>query len=155
MQVQFIEKGDFVVYGYAVETILSACEQDVGQLWEQHRENLLGIAAGKSPLYGVMWYTENHRYYYLLGIESEIPPQSDMTAVKIPAAYFAVASVPEHMSSVEAWTQYFEKELPALFHEPDAAHGKYFEVYDENGNCELWTPVKRVDSACLAPSKKS
>ena len=144
MKIQFLTQADFFVHGYAVETVLSSCEKDVGQLWEKHKEDLLAIPAGKSCLYGVMWYTEDHKYYYLLGIKSETPPQSDMITVMIPAADFAVATVPSHMSSVEAWTQYFEKELPALLYVPDAEHGKYFELYDEDENCELWTPVRKL-----------
>ena len=141
MKIRFEKKNDFFVHGYAVETILSSCEKDVGQLWEKHKDDLLAFPVGKSCLYGVMWYTENHKYYYLLGIKSETPPKNDMTTVVIPAANFAIASVPENIDTVEAWTQYFEKELPILMCEPDAEHGKYFEFYDETGNCELWTPV--------------
>ena len=65
-----------------------------------------------------------------------------MTKATIPAANFSVATIPADMSTVEAWTQYFEKELSTLKYEPDAEHGKYFEFYNERGNCELWTPVK-------------
>jgi len=141
MEIQIKQQNDFIVHGYAVETILSSCEKDVGQLWEKYKEDLLSIHESKSCLYGVMWYTENHKYFYLLGLKSEKMPKSDMTAVVIPAADFAVATVPSDMDTVEAWTQYFEKELPVLGYEPDAGHGRYFEFYDENGNCELWTPV--------------
>ena len=145
MKIRFTEENDFSVHGYAIETILSSCEKDVGQLWEKHKEDLLAFPISKSCLYGVMWYTKNHKYFYLLGVKSEISPKSDMMTVTIPAANFAIASVPENMDTVEAWTQYFEKELPALMREPDAVHGKYFEFYDEDGNCELWTPIKGTD----------
>ena len=146
MKIRFEKLNDFTVHGYAIETVLSSCEKDVGQLWEQYKEGILSIPESKSCLYGVMWYTENHMYFYLLGMRSEKPPKSDMMMVAIPAAHFAVATVPRDMDTVEAWTQYFEKELPALRYEPDAEHGKYFEFYDENGNCELWTPVKKQKS---------
>ena len=143
MKIRFENRNGFTVHGYAVETELSSCDKDVGQLWERHKENLLSIPESKSCLYGVMWYTENHRYYYHLGIQCDKPPKSDMTAVMIPAACFAIADVPKNMDTIEAWTQYFEKELPLLGHTPDAEHGKYFEFYNSNNKCELWTPVKK------------
>ena len=142
MKIRFEKNNDFNICGYAVETILSSCEKDVGELWKKHKDNLLSISKNKSCLYGVMWYTEDHKYFYLLGIKSEKSLKSDMTTVTIPAANFAVATIPNSVSTIEAWTQYFEKELPALKYEPDAEHGKYFECYDEHGSCELWTPVK-------------
>ena len=141
MEIQFIRQKDFTVYGYAVETELSSCEKDVGQLWEKHKDDLLALPVSKSCLYGVMWYTENHKYSYLLGIKCETTPKSDMLAVMIPAAEFAVASIPGNTNTVEAWTQYFEIELPALNYEPDAVHGKYYELFDAEGTCELWTPI--------------
>jgi AraC family transcriptional regulator len=146
MEIRFENRDGFVVYGYAVETVLSSCENDVGELWEKHKKNLLCIPESKSCLYGVMWYTENHRYYYHLGIQSEKQPKSDMAAVTIPLAFFAVATVPENMNTMEAWTKYFEKELPLLGYIPDAEHGKYFEFYNTNEECELWTPVIKTES---------
>ncbi|MCL2033395.1 MAG: effector binding domain-containing protein [Oscillospiraceae bacterium] len=143
MKIRFESRTEFIVHGYAVETILSSCENDVGQLWEKHKESLLSIPESKSCLYGVMWYTENHRYYYHLGILSDISHKNDMTAVTIPAAYFAIATVPDNMDAIEAWTQYFEKELPSLGYVPNVEHGKYFEFYNADGACELWTPVKK------------
>lgn len=145
MNIRFENRSAFTVYGYAVETVLSSCEADVGQLWETHQSTLLSIAQSQSCLYGVMWYTENHRYYYHLGIQSGKAPKNDMTAVDIPAACFAVASVPQNMDTVEAWTQYFEEELPSLGYIPDAEHGRYFEFYAADGTCELWTPAKKAE----------
>jgi len=81
--------------------------------------------------------------FYLLGIKNEKPPKREMTAVTIPAANFAIATVPNNMDTIEAWTQYFEKELPLLGYIPDAEHGRYFEFYNANEKCELWTPVKK------------
>lgn len=145
MKIRFEDRSGFSVYGYAVETVLNSCESDVGQLWERYEKALLDIPEGHLYLYGVMWYTENHRYYYHLGIQAKKPPKNDMAVVEIPAAHFAIASVPKNMDTVEAWTQYFEKELPLLGYVPDAEHGRYFEFYGPNGACELWTPVKMAN----------
>ena len=141
MLIRFENRGEFSVYGYAVETTLSSCEYDVGQLWDENKETLLSIPESRLCLYGVMWYTKDHRYYYHLGIQSDKPPNTDMAAVKIPAAYFAIASVPKNIDTIEAWTQYFEKELPLLGYIPDTEHGRYFEFYNSNEECELWTPI--------------
>ena len=143
MNIRFENRSEFSVYGYAVETILNSNGNDTGRLWENYKDALLRVPESKSCLYGVLWYTEEHRYFYLLGIQSEKPPMGGMTAVVIPAALFAVAAVPSHMNATEAWTQYFETELPALHYVPEAKHGKYFEFYNADGECELWTPVTK------------
>ena len=142
LKVRFENRKKFYVYGYAVETELNSSENDVGLLWENHRRILQSIPTSQSCLYGVMWYTEGHRYYYHLGICSKTPLMEDMTAVMIPSACFAIATVPNDMTIVEAWTEYFENELPSLGYIPDSEHGKYFEFHDADGKCELWTPVK-------------
>ena len=143
MKIRFENTNNFIVHGYAVETVLSSAENDVSQLWEKHKDYLLSIPESNSCVYGVMWYTENHKYFYLLGIRSEKPPKSDMTAIAIPAANFAIATVPDNMDIMQAWTQYFEKELPLLGYLPDAKHGRYFEFYNSSNECELWTPVNK------------
>lgn len=143
MEIRFEYRDDFIVHGYAIETILSSSENDVGQLWAEHKDTLLTMSESRLCLYGVMWYTQDHKYFYLLGIQSEKPLKSDMISVEIPTADFAVATVPDNMTEIEAWTQYFEKELPSLGYIPDAEHGKYFEFYNADGACELWTPVKK------------
>ena len=144
MEIRFENKDDFIVHGYAIETILSSAEKDVGQLWAQHKDALLAISESQLCLYGIMWYMQDHKYFYLLGIQSEKPLKSDMISVEIPTADFAVATVPNNMTEIEAWTQYFEKELPSLGYIPDTEHGKYFEFYSADGACELWTPVKKI-----------
>ena len=143
MEIRFENRKEFSVCGYAVETELSSSEGDVGLLWENHEKILQSIPASESCLYGVMWYTEGHRYCYHLGICSETPPLDDMTAVTIPSACFAIATVPDNMTIVEAWTEYFETELPFLGYMPDSEHGRYFEFHAADGTCELWTPVKK------------
>lgn len=143
MEVRIEKKSDFVVHGYAVETILSSSEHDVGQLWAEYKDVLLAMSERHLSLYGVMWYTQDHKYFYLLGIKNDMPSKRDMISVEIPAADFAIATVPSNMTEIEAWTQYFDNELPALGYSPDAEHGKYFKLHNANGVCELWTPVKK------------
>lgn len=147
MDIRFEHRNKFIVYGYSVETELSSCDTDIGQLSEKYEDTLLNIPEGKSCLYGVMWYTEGHKYYYLMGIEGSDKTILDdgSTHIDIPSAYFAVATVPHNLTIIEAWTDYFEKELPALGYIPDAEHGIYFEFHNSDGICELWTPVKTAN----------
>ncbi len=143
MDIRFVNREAFVVAGYAVETNHTSNDKDLGELWHTYRTHLLADPESRSCLYGVLWYTENHGYYYLLGIEQRNNKLTDeqTMSVEIPAAQFAVAVVPGGMTAGEAWTEYFEIELPALGVRPDAAHGRYFEFYNQDGVCELWTPV--------------
>lgn len=148
MDIRFEDRGAFVVSGYAAETSPATNDTDLGALWEEYRDKLIALPESRASLYGVLWYTENHSYFYLLGIEA---PGSLLegasTSVEIPAARFAVATVPDNMTAAAAWTEYFDKALPALGFAPDAEHGKYFEYYDQHGVCELWTPVVRAKGA--------
>lgn len=157
MKIHFEKRDSFRVVGFAVETNLDSCIEDVGSLWENYEKKLLNLANSESPLYGLMWYTEDHNYFYLLGIEDSDNSISDIItntnsndenskdeifSVDIPSACFGVANIPKEMDTIKAWTKYFEVELPKLEYLPDDEHGKYFESYFD-GVCELWTPVKK------------
>ena len=146
MEIRFENRDKFKVCGYMTETNSENNDHDLGQLWTNHENELKQISESKSCLYGVMWYTdETHkRYCYLLGIETN-KLRDDMVCVEIPTGHFAVATVPTGMTGVEAWTEFFFQELPAKKFIPNENHGIYFEFFDENSNCELWTPVKPID----------
>ncbi len=145
LKIRFENREHFKVYGYAAETSLDTNDQDLTRLW-QHKNDLLSLQNDSPSLYGVMWYTEQHRFFYLLGfpVTEYLQFLEGMVFAEIPAARFAVAAVPEGMSAVTAWTEFFEKELPAHKFTPDTEHGKYFEYYTPNGSLELWTPVKPI-----------
>ena len=140
MNIRFENRNKFTVCGYQRETNSENNDHDLGQLIARHENELREIS---ESLYGVMWYTDDthQRYCYLLGIETD-KCQGDMTCVEVPAGYFAIATVPKGMTGVEAWTEFFFKEIPALGYLPDEKHGIYFEFFDETGDCELWTPLK-------------
>ena len=146
MEIRFESRDKFKVCGYVKETNLENASNEVGQLWDTYENELRKIPESKSCLYGVMWYTDDtyKRYCYLIGIETD-KIQDDMVSVEIPAGDFAVATVPEEMTDVEAWTDFFFEELPAIGYVPNEGHEIYFEFYDKNGNCELWTSVKPIE----------
>jgi predicted transcriptional regulator YdeE len=147
MEIRFENRDKFKVCGYVTETNSENSEHDGGQLWINHENELREIPESKSCLYGVIWYTDetHERYCYLLGIETD-KFQGNMVCVEVPTGHFAVAAVPKGMTEVEAWTEFFFKEIPARGYAPDESHGIYFEFYDKNGNCELWTPVKPINN---------
>ena len=147
MEIRFENRDQFKVYGYVKETNSENNDQDGGCLWKKHENELRENPESKSCLYGVLWYTDetHQRFCYLLGIETS-KHQSDMVCVEVPAGHFAIATVPKGMTEKDAWTEFFFKEIPERGYAPDESHGIYFEFYDENGNCELWTPIKTIEN---------
>lgn len=153
MKIKMIERSALTICGYVVETSLETCEQDLRALWEDFRDGkrkgqLQSLAGSRGGIYGLMWYTQNHRYCYLLGMETEVK-ETGLNSVcikRVPEARYAVVSVPSNMSVVEAWTLFFEKVLPEAGYMPDSDHGLYFEYYpdEDSETCELWTPVKEL-----------
>lgn len=151
MDLKIVNRNEITLCGDVVETSLDTCKKDLGELWDNYREGKSSILFRNTieyskGLYGLMWYTQNHRYCYLLGKETN-PDRTDIDSArlkKVPAARYAIVSVPENMSITEAWTVFFEKILPEAGYMPDSDHGLYFEYYEDESNktCELWTPVK-------------
>ena len=153
INIRIIERKEFTVCGYVVETSLETCGKDLSELWDRLRSQKLSdvfksLGRCMGGLYGLMWYTENHRYCYLLGKESENKEvELDLVCVKkIPEACYAVMTMPDNMPIVEAWTVFFERILPEAGYMPDSDHGLYFEYYpnEDNEICELWTPIKEL-----------
>lgn len=161
MKIRFEKRDSFRVSGFAVETNLDSAVEDIAYLWKNYEKQLLSLVNDESPLYGLMWYTKDHNYFYLLGIEdndnsitsnvndisnansNNENSKNEVVSIDIPSACFGIATIPEEMDGIEAWTRYFEVELPKLAYLPDGEHGKYFESYFD-GVCEFWTPVKKI-----------
>lgn len=150
MDIKLQKKDTFYICGYFVETSVETCGADVAQLWhdfERQKEELFSLLGHKNDFYGLMWYTENHRYCYLIGIETGVFENKPAGALCkcIPGTDYAIASVPPDTSAVDAWTAYFNEVLPSAGYVPDVAHGLYFEYYPDGnqGAYELWTPVRR------------
>lgn len=156
MQVRFVDKTNFLICGYSVETSLEESKHDVAALYIDYFSSgkaavINNAAEGEAAeYYGLMWYVEGHeRYRYLLGKEtinlSLIP--SDAERKEIPAALYAVSSFEKDYDSVKAWTDFFFEAIPQAGFTPDYEHGFFFEYYPDgvNGNYELWTPVVKAD----------
>jgi AraC family transcriptional regulator len=148
MKIKINNRNSFYLCGYMTETCLVSCKEDLDALWrtyESKKENLFQLFGRKKDFYGLMWYTQSHRYCYLIGIEVSDDKKTPKGAVckHVPSSLYAVAAIPAGTPATNAWTEFFEVALPSLGYRPDAEHGLYFEHYPsgENEDYELWTPV--------------
>ncbi|AET67851.1 hypothetical protein Desor_2249 [Desulfosporosinus orientis DSM 765] len=152
MEIKLVNRDEITIGGNVVETSLDTCEKDLNELWNNFRYKSFDTVnlESNNGLYGLMWYTQDHRYCYLLGKEIRAKGENldSLIIKKVPAARYAVVSVPKDMSIVQAWTLFFENVLPKNGYIPDSEHGLYFEYYDNEGykTCELWTPV--IEKKC-------
>jgi AraC family transcriptional regulator len=78
---------------------VETCTKDLNELWKTFEaRNLAGVfrnAPGyEKGLYGLMWYTKNHKYCYLLGMETKATTiQLDEVSIKtLPPARYARVS---------------------------------------------------------------
>lgn len=148
MYMELKKRGGFQVCGYCTETSLETCGKDLAEIWRRFKEDneKFHKAFGRrSDFYGLMWLTQNGRYCYLIGPETETAgeiPQG-MVFKQIPPAEYAVLHVPKSLPAFEAWTQYYEKILPEAGYVPDKGHGIDFEYYPsgDGEDYELWTPL--------------
>jgi len=156
MQIRFIERSDFQISGYSVETSLDESGKDVAVLFSDYFNTekaalIDNVAKNKAAeYYGLMWYLEGHeRYRYLLGKEtvnpSVIPAEAE--SKELLAALYAVASFEKDDDNTKAWTDFFFEAIPQVGYAPDYEHGFFFEYYPDgvNGDYELWTPVVKAD----------
>jgi len=156
MQIRFVDKADFQISGYSVETSLDESSKDLTALYNDYFNTEKAILIDNvaknraAEYYGLIWYMEGHeRYRYLLGKEtvnpSAIPVEAELK--EIPAALYAVAYFENDYDNVKAWTDFFFEAIPQAGYEPDYEHGFFFEYYPDgiNGNYELWTPVVKAD----------
>jgi AraC family transcriptional regulator len=151
MDIQIIERSEITIGGIVTETSVETCSNDLKELWDHFEERKLPGILRNAPgyqkgRYGVMWYTENHRYCYLLGMETKATEKelNGATIKTIPPARYAMVSVPEGMTVFQAWGVFFEKDLPGAGLEPVLENGLYFEFYpdEDEKSCQLWTPIK-------------
>ena len=153
MEIQFENRDAFKVFGFKVETNPESDCEDIEKLLENHEKDLLALAKGKSPLYGIMWDMEKPNYSYLLAIEdidnftkdNSNKKFKDAISIEIPKGFYAVGKISQNTNLIEAWKQLFENDIPNLAYLFDDNHGKYFECYSKNAECTLWVPVKKTE----------
>ena len=146
-----VERGEFHVCGWAVDTTAADNDTDVGALYadffDGDKHAVARTMAGNHPgWFGLSWYTENHeRYGYLLGVEVDaaVEPPAGAEVKTLPPTQWAVASYPAGQDIMEAWTQFYFTDIPQAGWAPDDQYNLYFEYYpgDAHGNFQLWVPV--------------
>jgi len=127
MNIRFESRDTFHVSGYPMETNESSHERDIALLRDKHEYKLRSLPENGSGLYFVSWLTKNNNYIYHLGDEkqNQTPIAEDATCVEVPAACFAVATVPEGMPVLTAWAEFFEIGIPDLWAIIDTDYGIY------------------------------
>lgn len=156
MEIRFVDRDDFYVCGYAVETTLEENDKDIAALIQSYfhdgkSEQINEIANNKGPeYYGLSWYTKPHeRYRYLLGKEvvstQTIPAGAEMKLV--PKTHYAVGSFEQGTDIIQAWTDFFYSAVPGLGYTPNFEHGFWSEYYPDGlqGKYELWIPVVKAN----------
>lgn len=148
MELRVVSRDSLLLCGYYVDTCLEDCGKDIAALWDVFnagKDDLYNAFGHRSDLYGLMWYTQNHRYCYLIGMEANESVCSPAGASRknVPPARYAVVRVPASASAVDAWTEFYKKTIPEAGFAPDAAHGFNFEYYPDGADrdYELWTPI--------------
>lgn len=156
MEIRFVDRDDFYVCGYSVETTLEENDKDIAALLQSYfhdgkSEQIDEIAKNKGPeYYGLSWYTKPHeRYRYLLGKEvvspQTIPVGAEMKLV--PKTHYAVGSFDQGTDIIQAWTDFFYSAVPGLGYAPNFEHGFWSEYYPDGlqGRYELWIPVVKAN----------
>jgi predicted transcriptional regulator YdeE len=150
MSIIISDRDAFAILGVMVETNLATAGQDITLLEKHYTELAPRIKAHRDAQghYGLMWYTQDHRYCYLLGVsvDQTVSESEPLLCRQIPAARYAVMNVSGDESVFAAWGEFFEKILPSEGWAPDYEHGQFFEYYPDDGSfyCQLWTPVKPI-----------
>lgn len=149
---RLFNRSAFSICGYSTETSIETCGTDVRKLWKDYEstsQKLYDVFGMREDFYGLMWKTKTSKsgYFYLIGIEvpktGKLPEKAEIK--QIPAAEYAVASVPLSISAVDAWTEFYYKVLPEAEYIPAIGHVFDFEYYPhgDRKDYELWTPVQR------------
>ena len=154
MDVSFVEKETFYVYGYSVETTLEQNDQDVSALYDDFFHSgketaFMELKGCEKGYYGLSWYTQGHeRYRYLLGIAAGKDNAAPEKAVmkEVPKTSYAVARFPQGEDILKAWSEFFYNGIPAAGFKVNEMHNCYFEYYPGSayGAFELWVPVVKA-----------
>ena len=149
-----VERETFYICGYAVETTATQNDKDVSGLYKdfftmKKDEVLLRLRGSKKGYYGLSWYSQGHeRYCYLLGIEvgKENEPPDNTLIKALETTLYAVARYPQSKDIIEAWNEFFYKDISNAGYAPNEPYNLYFEYYPEDvhGDYELWVPVVKA-----------
>jgi predicted transcriptional regulator YdeE len=140
MNLRLEKKATFFVSGYSVVTSEETLEKDCKMLREKYENMLRSVS---NHVYFISWANEDDGMVYHFGIEaqSKEPATENATCVEVPAACFAIATVPEGANILSTWHEFFDKGITSLNADINMDYSYYCESFAENGVCELWIPV--------------
>ena len=149
MEVILIERKEFIVGGFSVETTLENSERDTEILFHDFyngkMELLSNFAKNTKEYYGVMWYTKLHeRYRYLVG--QEITEKVKDFEIKIiPEGVYAYTKLSKDCDGIQAWTDFYSEAIPKTGYTPKEIDDIAFEYYPNglDGDYELWSLVEK------------
>jgi predicted transcriptional regulator YdeE len=141
MDVRISNRNTFYISGYSMETSEENLEKDCAMLREKYEDKLRPIS---DHLYFLSWMSKESVLIYHFGVEAAnlTPATEGATCIEVPAACFAITTVPEGVPILATWHEFFEKGIPSIGASIDMDYSFYFESFDENGVCELGIPVK-------------
>jgi len=142
MNMRIENRDTFYVSGYAMETSEETLEKDCALLREKYENKLRGLSPN---LYFAAWMSKDKQMIYQLSVETAGETPEGMTRVEVPAGYFAVGTVPKGASILATWYEFFETVESTLGVEIDVEYPIHFEYFDENGTCELWSPIVKPE----------
>ena len=144
MKLRIEKKDAFYVSGYPMETSEETLEKDCAMLREKYEKELRAVSG---HLYFASTASKSGTMIYMLSVAttSPAPATKGATCWEIPAASFAIATVPNGAPILPAWYEFFGNGIKSLGAAIDTNYRYNFESYDENGVCELWIPIVKSD----------
>jgi len=149
MEVKLIERDEFIVGGFSVETTLENSARDTEILFNDFyngkMESLSNFAKNAKEYYGVMWYTKLHeKYRYFVGQEiSEIVKGFEIKI--IPKGLYAYTKLSKDCDGIQAWTDFYSEAIPKTGYAPKEIDDMAFEYYPNgfDDDYELWSLVEK------------
>jgi predicted transcriptional regulator YdeE len=135
------KKAAFFVSGDSVVTSEEALEKDCAMLRNKYEDKLRTVS---DHLYFLSWANNEGAmvYHFCVATPNQEPATEGAVSVEVPAARFAIATVPEGANILASWHEFFDGGIPSLGVQIDMDYWYYCESFDKNGICELWIPVK-------------
>jgi len=151
MQVKLVEKNEFIIGGFSVETTLENSSRDTGILYNEFYNGkmdlLCSFTKNTKEYYGVLWYTKFHESYkYLLG--QKINEKTEGFEIKIiPKGMYAYSKFPKDYDGIKAWTEFYAEGIPKTGYKPKEINDIAYEYYPNglNEEYELWSLVEKIN----------
>jgi DNA gyrase inhibitor GyrI len=150
MKVEIIEREEFMVGGFSVETAGDDSAKDVEILYadfENGKKDLLNnFSKNTKEYYGVLWYTKLHESFrYLVG--QKVTERTEEFEIRIiPEGMYAYTKFPQNYDGTKAWTEFYNEGIPGVGYKPVEQNDMAYEYYPDglDGEYELWSLVEKA-----------